>query len=114
MRKFNISTEGDIKLIQAVFITSGRISMKETMTHEEIRDAFSDLYNRLYLIHRKKDDKPRSDESWEELIKTANQMNEKYNSLLVRSMVNAILKEMELQEKQNADSHNKRQQKSSY
>lgn len=66
-----------------------------TMTHEQIKSAFNDMYNNFYLKHRNKDNHIRTDEEWEELLKEAKELQSKYNGTLARTIMIAILGEFE-------------------
>lgn len=67
--------------------------MKPTMTHEEIRDAVSEVYNSFYLHNRKKGQQKRSVEDWEKINKDAEEIKIKYNSMLVHKILQAFLEE---------------------
>lgn len=69
--------------------------MKQTMLHEEIRDAFSEIYNSFYLKHRIKDRKQMSEETWEKIMEDANVIRNKYNSQFVSDMIIALMNEFE-------------------
>jgi len=73
--------------------------MKNTITHEEIKSAFSEIYNSFYLNHRLKENRPRTEEEWAYLINDAAAIRKKYNSELVTKIVNALLDEFESQHK---------------
>lgn len=73
--------------------------MKLTITHEEIKKAFSEVYNSFYLNHRLIEERKRTDEEWEQLITDANTIRNKYNSVFVSDMLSAILKEFENEDK---------------
>lgn len=74
--------------------------MRETITHEEIKSAFSEIYNSFYLQHRLKEVRQRTDDEWEKLIEDAAAIRKKYNSELVTKIVNALLDEFEYQDKE--------------
>ena len=73
--------------------------MKNTMTHEEIKSAFSEIYNAFYLKHRLKENRPRTEEEWAHLINDAAAIRKKHNSELVTKIINALLDEFEYQDK---------------
>ena len=76
------------------------VSMKNTITHEEIRSAFSEIYNSFYLNNRMTDDRTRTDEEWEKIIEEADILSKKYDSRFVKNMVLALLEEFEYEEKE--------------
>lgn len=76
------------------------ISMKKTMTHEEIKSAFSEIYNSFYLHNRITDKRKRTDEEWEKIVKEADALSKKYDSYLVKNMILALLEEFENEEKE--------------
>ena len=65
------------------------------MEHEEIRNAFSDIYNKLYIPHKKNATDLLSDKDWEEIINKASEINKKYNTILVREIIHSVLGEFE-------------------
>lgn len=75
--------------------------MKDTMTHEEIKAAFSELYNKFYLKHRLPPGQERTDEEWQGLMEDAACLRKKYDSILVTNMLNELMDEFERQNKQN-------------
>jgi hypothetical protein len=74
--------------------------MKKTMTHEEIKSAFSEIYNSFYLHNRIADKRKRTDEEWEKIVNEANVISRKYDSCLVKNMILALLEEFENEEKE--------------
>lgn len=74
--------------------------MKNTMTHEEIKSAFSEIYNSFYLHNRMTDDRTRTDKEWEKIIEEADALRKKYDSRLVKNMILALLEEFEYEEKE--------------
>lgn len=73
--------------------------MRKHISHEEIRTAFSEIYNTFYLGNRIDDGRVRTDVEWEKLIRDADFLREKYNSELVTKIVNSLLDEFEEQDK---------------
>ena len=74
--------------------------MKNTMTHEEIKTAFSEIYNSFYLKSRMKEKQKRTDEEWETIINDANALIQKYDSRFVKNVVLALLEEFEYEDKE--------------
>lgn len=72
--------------------------MKKTMEHEEIKAAFSDVYNRFYLQHRLKEKRNRTTEEWEKLVLDSSEIVSKYNSELVAKLVIAVVEEFEAED----------------
>lgn len=69
------------------------------MQYEEIRSAFSEVYNKFYLTYRYKGNK-RSDEEWKNIVEQADSIIKKYNnSPLVKHMVLDLLEIFENDEK---------------
>lgn len=74
--------------------------MRNTMTHEEIKTAFSEIYNSFYLKSRMKEKQKRTDEEWETIINDANALIQKYDSRFVKNVVLALLEEFEYEDKE--------------
>ena len=70
------------------------------MTHEEIKTAFSEIYNSFYLKSRMKEKQKRTDEEWETIINDANALIQKYDSRFVKNVVLALLEEFEYEDKE--------------
>lgn len=69
--------------------------MRQTLPHEEIKLAFAQVYNVFYLKYRTCDDKKRTDEEWENLIRDASIIRMKFNSQFVNDMLAAVIGEFE-------------------
>lgn len=69
------------------------------MTHAEIKNAFSEVYNKFYLKYRVTDDKKRGNEEWERIQSDALEITNRYNSTLVLKLVMAVLEEFEEEDK---------------
>ena len=71
------------------------------MPHEEVKEAFNEIYNKFYLKNRREAGVKRSDEEWESLIDEAHFLLKKYDSQLVRKMLNGLMCEFESGERMN-------------
>lgn len=79
--------------------------MKKTITHNEIKAAFSEIYNSFYLSNRIIGPRCRTDQEWADLITQANEIRKKYNCILVADIINALLAEFERQDKEYIHKH---------
>lgn len=70
------------------------------MPHEEVKEAFNEIYNKFYLKNRRVAGVKRSDEEWESLIDEADYLLKKYDSQLVRKIINGLMCEFECGEKE--------------
>lgn len=59
--------------------------MKNTMTHEEIKSAFSEIYNSFYLHNRMTGDRTRTDEEWEKIIEEADALRKNMTADLLKT-----------------------------
>ena len=73
---------------------------RKYITHEEVKSAFSEVYNKFYLVYRKKEDTPRSDADWEQLLNAARTIRRKYDSEFVNIMITALIEQFEAEERE--------------
>ena len=80
--------------------------MKETISHEEIRNAIAEIYNSFYRSNRHQG-RRRTLAEWEKINTEIEIIRKKYNSNLVEKILEAFIEEFinednELKEKGNA------------
>lgn len=67
--------------------------------HDNIKNSFSDVYNSFYCRWRLREKRKRTDEEWQAIIEDGNKICGKYNTSLVRNMVEDIMSIWEKQDK---------------
>lgn len=60
---------------------------KTFLTHNDVKDIFNEIYNKLVIKTELGKDKIHSEEEWENLIEIANLLDKKYNCELARHLI---------------------------
>lgn len=76
------------------------MSKTNLLTHEQIKDIFSCVYNQFYLKWRIKDKRVRTDEEIELMLNEADSLREKFNHCtLVDGMLNSLIEQFSEEER---------------
>ena len=71
------------------------------LTHEQIKNCFSEVYNEFYLKWRLRENHERTDEEIENMINEADALREQFNQCtLVNSMLDALIEQFTSEERQ--------------
>ena len=68
------------------------------LTHDEMRSAFSEIYNMFYCANRKKSDIAKCDSDWSRIIADAHTISAKYDSDIVTQILCSVIKQLEREE----------------
>ena len=73
--------------------------MYKTMTHEQIKSTFNEVYNSFYLKHRFLNNQKKTDKDWENMVKDAQDISNRYEGNFAKSIILAMLEEFEQEAK---------------
>ncbi len=73
---------------------------RKVIPHEEVKQAFSEIYNHFYLPHRNQGNAARTEQQWVYITEDANRISSRFDSTLVNSMLNAIMAQFDNEDKE--------------
>lgn len=73
--------------------------LNNSISHEQVKNAFSVIYNKFYLSNKLDDKRLRTEQEWNKIIEEAKSISKEFNSVFVDDMIKALLLEWDRQEK---------------